>query len=842
VSGPGCDCLDACGCCEAPGDLTPQPLENPLGLSQLAYRVGTHGSFKETMLRQLPAAEPPGHPLSALTTREDDDPTIGLIDAWAGVLDVLTFYQERIVNEGFLRTATERRSIRELASAIGYKLAPGAAACAYLAFELETAEGAPAQVEIGTGVKVQSIPGPGELPQTFETIDGIEARPEWNAIEPQVTKTQLLSRTTTQLVLEGTANVKRGDMLLLVGHERRVDPGSERWDLRRIETVRVDASGTFTTVGWTEPLGALVAGHEVLPAQQDVKAYVLRTRAALFGGSAPDARALPDEVVTNLGGTVGSDWSLSLAGIRGSSGSTIFLDAVYSEIVTESWVILADGINVELYEVLEAVEDARSGFTLNSKTSRLELSGEGPDALFNNRVRQTTVWGGADELPIARARVEGPVGGPSQLSIPLERPIPTLPGDRPLIVTGKVAGSAGDELTSELAWTAKPDDTEPTQTVLHLRASAPLANSYERGTVTIAANVANASHGESRSEILGSGDAAVPFQRFTLKGSPLTYVPSEDSPTGAVSTLTVRVNELEWHEHRDLYGLGGRERAYVASIDDERKAAVEFGDGETGARLPSGVENVKAGYRIGTGLAGLVKPGQLTLLSNPPLGVKRVTNPFAATGASDPEAGDAARDRAPLTVRTLDRTVSLDDFEDFAASFAGIGKAQASWLWSGEQRVIVLTLAAADGSPLDPSSVAFSDLAKALVAAGEPRRPIRLVPCVPRPFEVAARLVLDPDFLSRRVLEQAAAALRDSLVFKRRAFAQPVAQSEVEATLQAVPGVVAVDLTQLHFVGDSGVRQLLLASGATFAGGVATGAELLQLAPDGIAVTQVKTT
>jgi hypothetical protein len=194
VSSAGCNCLDACGCCEDQGDLTPLALENPPGLFELAYRVGTHGSFKETMIRQLPVAGPAGHPLSALTTREDDDPTIGLIDAWASVLDVLTFYQERIVNEGFLRTATERRSIRELANAIGYKLAPGAAACAYLAFDLETAEGAPKQVTIGKGVKVQSVPGPDELPQTFETIEEIEARPEWNAIEPRVTKTQTLTR------------------------------------------------------------------------------------------------------------------------------------------------------------------------------------------------------------------------------------------------------------------------------------------------------------------------------------------------------------------------------------------------------------------------------------------------------------------------------------------------------------------------------------------------------------------------------------------------------------------------------------------------------------------------
>ena len=64
-----------------------------------------------------------------------------------------------------------------------------------------------------------------------------------------------------------------------------------------------------------------------------------------------------------------------------------------------------------------------------------------------------------------------------------------------------------------------------------------------------------------------------------------------------------------------------------------------------------------------------------------PLGVKSVTNPIAAAGAQDPQARDDARVNAPLTVRTLDRIVSLSDYEDFARAFAGIGKAMAVWVW-----------------------------------------------------------------------------------------------------------------------------------------------------------------
>ena len=52
----------------------------------------------------------------SLLTRSADDPTIALLDAWSVLGDVLTFYTERIANEGFLRTATELRSVIWLAA------------------------------------------------------------------------------------------------------------------------------------------------------------------------------------------------------------------------------------------------------------------------------------------------------------------------------------------------------------------------------------------------------------------------------------------------------------------------------------------------------------------------------------------------------------------------------------------------------------------------------------------------------------------------------------------------------------------------------------------------------
>src|SRR5260370_27916091 len=130
-----------CGCCTQESSLN--TVNNRAGLPTLAYRIGTQPQFFDSMISQIPSQEIPdgpnqgGRPLSSLTTRRVDDPAIAFIDAWACVADILTFYQERIANEGFLRTAVERFSVLQLAREIGYELSPGVAASTYVAFTIQ---------------------------------------------------------------------------------------------------------------------------------------------------------------------------------------------------------------------------------------------------------------------------------------------------------------------------------------------------------------------------------------------------------------------------------------------------------------------------------------------------------------------------------------------------------------------------------------------------------------------------------------------------------------------------------------------------------------------------------
>jgi predicted phage baseplate assembly protein len=293
------------------------------------------------------------------------------------------------------------------------------------------------------------------------------------------------------------------------------------------------------------------------------------------------------------------------------------------------------------------------------------------------------------------------------------------------------------------------------------------------------------------------GDATAAFQRFTLRQPPLTYVSAAD-PSGARSTLHIRVDGLLWKEVPSLCGHGPDEHVYVVQTDSNGETSVQFGDGITGARLPTGLENVQAEYRQGMGREALVAAGQIALPLTRPLGVRSVTNPLAASGAQDREGRDQVRGNAPLTVMTLDRLVSLQDYEDFARAFAGIAKALATWTWDGRRRGVFITVAGPDGAAIDPADATFGNLTAALRQAGDPLVPIAVQSYQPAFFQIEAGIKVQADYDPDTVLTEIESALRTGFGFDARIFGQALRRSEVMAAMHQVPGVLALDLDALY--------------------------------------------
>jgi hypothetical protein len=248
-------CGTDCRCCSGISAETPVEITNRPGLDAISYRIGMHSDFRDTLLARISAAG--WKPLRDLRTRDTDDFTIALLDAFATMGDVLTFYQERIANESYLRTATERRSLIELARLIGYELRPGVAASTDLAFTIDDAPGAfgqalsissntptapeaPPPVAIPARTAVQSIPPPGEAPQIFESVEDLEAHVEWNAMRPRLTLRQTITTDMTTLWISGVDhNLHVADQLLIV-------PTSATATLRVISGVTTDAAADLT--------------------------------------------------------------------------------------------------------------------------------------------------------------------------------------------------------------------------------------------------------------------------------------------------------------------------------------------------------------------------------------------------------------------------------------------------------------------------------------------------------------------------------------------------------------------------------------------------------------------
>lgn len=898
--------LDNCGCCEQ--DPAPQQIYNRPGLPALAYRAGTYATFFRRMLRKLATYTLQNgdftgtRPLAALTTRESDDPSVALLDASAVMADVLTFYQERIANEGFLRTAAERRSILEMARAIGYELNPGVAASVYLAFTVEAAQGAPGKADIPVGTRVQSIPPQGKLPQTFETEEQITAYKEWNDLRPRASESQNLVIGISEIHLSGTgSNLKTGDVILIssgvnnaAAHASRVEIDAEKKITRVIFDTPIPSlggvPGSVSVTVWGDqkiPFDATTIIENILQKtwedtelnaflqanKWDSRAlvdflaiyrannpaatgyvYTLRMRLGLFGNNAPKYNSLP--VSQRFGEWVYTHPSESntkqfkaaaypnsweerniTTDSQGNalSNANFFLERSLPSVLSGGYVVLENTTEFGIYPIDSVIETSLSDYAMSGKVTGLSVTipFDSP-ALSSFKVRETTAYVQSEALvPAEKPLATDLENGMDELE--LNQFVFGLRVGQPVILSGERADADG-LIQNEVLVIKEITHNYGLTTLMFEKG---LAYTYKRSTVTLNANTARATHGETVNEILGSGDGAQVRQKFTLKKPPLTHIPAK-TPGGSASTLQLRVNNLLWEQAASLYGLDSHDEDYIVRIDDDGKASIIFGDGTKGARLPTGENNITAIYRSGIGLEGQVDSGSLTLLQSRPLGVRGVVNPLAASGAGDPEKMEDARENAPLTVRTLDRIVSREDYEDFTSAFAGVGKAQAVDLWSGESHLVHVTIAGADGKPISDSDF-IGNFIDALDAVRDPTQLVKVDTFDLLLFNLKANVAVVSRYVTDDVFKAIQSALAQAFSFEQRDFGQHITAAEVITVIQNVAGVVYVDLDSLYISSAAeALNQILVAGIAHAATGTIQRAQLLLINTLGVSLQEVK--
>jgi hypothetical protein len=774
-----------CGCRGACGQLpTKFPISNPSGLTRLTYRVGTFPTFRRALLQHLDGETE----LDVWKPTAGTDLGLEVLDWWAYIADVLTFYNERIANEDYLSTAQLDASVAHLVSLLGYRPRPGIGAVGTLAV---IASG-PAPLVIPAGLAIASKAAPGLESQTFETtatttftqptsVPGpipdelstppAQAGPPSSAppgtAEPPA-HTQLLAR--SGVLVKGTpSSIAVNDRLLLI---------TKTWSSANSPAAVVKVTGLVVErdAHGRKNTRVMLDGTSSLPSNAQAKDYRL-----VYPTHTGHLSTLPS------GATVVTNTTLVLDGPARylKAGDPLLVD------LSGAGVGASPGSGFDTVRMTEYAEVLWYANAPSGSNPTTRPSGNTPGipllvASLTVEPHSGTNLSGRYASSASKVAVRS---GWKDVGTLLDTPVHTLSTlPNKLTLAAKPTAQAGIATKAVLedangvgaTVTATPDGNSTDVAISGGNATlqAPLRILWDLITVTRGATV--------RDEVLGTGDASLNGQDFELAKSPITFL--SDFPgrsgDGYSSTVVLTVDGRYWTEVPTLYGHGPDEAIFETYSDDSGKTHVRTGNGETGRRLASGAR-VSATYRIGSG-AAVPAAGSLSQVLTSVPNLRSVRNPVPPGGGSDAEPAADIRSLAPRSVLTFGRAISGDDYAAVAAAAPGVTRAATAWEWDPtEQRSMVRVYVGDD-------SGAVASAEAALRAQADPNRPLIVLPAVECVTTLRLILKLDPSYVADAVYERVRTAVIDKIFAPGvLALGEPLYRSRIEQVVTEVPGVLA---------------------------------------------------
>jgi len=697
------------------GFVFPRRAANRPALPRIGYRIGRFDDFLEAMLRRVNASVP----LGAWSHREPDDPAVALLHGAAIVGDILTFYQEHYANEAFLRTALWRESVSELVRLTGYRLAPGIGGRATLAFEARGT--APVTIRAGFPVKadLRDVPNPADF-QTAAELVAYPALGKFHLYRARVPRpTAFAGASTLEIGSVGGASdsltlaafdLKKGDQLMLMPDEAMFSSNGTAYRTQQLSQVvkvskvtsqlgrvRIEIEASLTT-SWNAPIRAFRVGrsfrhfgHNAPPGftspvtdssgkitgssttATHFERYIYYSDSTFgFGAGytslnftempldveAPDLATGRELIVQGTahfdGQTTPVPFTVTRR-INSHRGRTV----QWGNLVGASTVLTLDNQLFTNYSVLNEIADIRElrFYEVTSAPLTLAPVTDFASGAFTNGTNALYFYGTSNDAQ--------PLAGRSLYLLHEDgRSVE-------LVCTNSPASLTSSSLAPRM-WPLSFD-----------RAPKPFTRNdfpEDGPRVTVFGNLVDATQGKAEKDaVLGNGDGGQSFQTFPLPKSPLTYFLASEATPPHQPELQIWVNGRLWARVDALFGHGPKEKVYIVREDADGRSYVQFGDGITGARLPSGVGNVLARYRSGNGARGPIKPGATPSASERPAGFDKVSLAGIVSGGSDPEDLDKAREAAPGKVQSLGRVVSVKDHEAETLSIPGVVTASASW-------------------------------------------------------------------------------------------------------------------------------------------------------------------
>ena len=767
--------------CPCEGFMHPRVIFNPPSRKAIAYRVGDYASFRHALL--LPLKDASANLIESELTNwnpsADGDLAVQIVEWWAYLADILTFYSDRIANESYLRTANLPESVQRLVQILGYRPRPGIGASGILAAIANSSK----PFSLPQGFQIQSKPSQGKQPQIFELdADTLIQFPSAIAAEP-LPNTNL---TPNSVLLKGTVTtVKVGDQLLLLN--RTWNGTDNHYALATVQSVKSekDPQGkTNTRLNLTlqqsgVPASAQIQDYRLLKSSQSAHLYAYKT----------DHTIIFDH--------------LHLESIQRNikAGDPLLLE---NPAQNPKYRLVTVSKYTELLWYANTPNRANPSQPPNSAT-------EPAVPILHTRLHFLPSLSSAiaSQWDVNRDKVSthfnwqevGQLIGTAAETFNSTSPILKLPTPVQFPASSSSLLSLLLEDVESKGITAK-GELDSTANLLNLSDLQPAPRSL-KSPLSVLFNLLSVSRGQSVPvEILGSGDASIAGQEFVLKKSPLTYLLSGDSTSGGnyKSTLQIWVDGIEWKEVPSFYEQPPDAPVFVTREDENQQTHVQFGDRINGARLTSGVNNVVAKYRYGSG-KDAPDAGALSVIVKPYPNLKSIRNPVPVSGGADPELPEQIRRYAPRSVLTFGRAVSGDDYEAIAAQTPAVSRAKIYWTWDATQQRSLVKLYVGD----DDSAVTAAKIA--LRGTADPNRFVAVELAQPLPVKITLTLKIE----SSRVPETVIAAVQSVLIdpdvglfgANTMQIGQAIYQSQIYAVCMQVSGVLAVH--GLEFWVNSGV-------------------------------------
>lgn len=809
--------------CKAP-PLFPRPIANRPGLPRIVYRIGTYSDFRDELLSRLdqdPVLEPWSY-------RGADDPGIALIEGAAILGDILTFYQEAYANELYLQTATLPQSVAGLVRLVGYRLSPGVGGQAVFAFEIRGDKPVNIPARFPVTADITGLPDTA----TFETISAISALPALGkfalyspfAVPPIAAGTSKFAMDTALLAAAGVT-LEKSNRLLLINPAGGSAPYHQIVVIDKVETLFEQSEIT-------------IKGAWLGSATPTLTAYKLGRDFRHFGYNAPNKQTIVDSAGNATQEDV--DFTRVVSPLfyympigmgppaysydPVSSPRHFPLDSEVDDISvgTTFWIGL-DVISLFLgshrvFAGRQVVSVEKASLSLGSLT--------GPSTVIQLNDRLS--FGFGDSTDIRSVEIHETTGGPFTLSgprIPIAGPTSQLyffgngqdyqaldgrglqlqrnkpaPGQDDVVeqVTAAIADSAVGNLAHV---TLRPLRLQPALQKLSI-AEFPFTFPKNSPPVWVFGNLATASQGKTEKPVvLGNGDSRAAFLTFAIPKSPLTYLVSKSATPPEVPQLVVTVDNLEWQQVPSLIGSGPKDQVYIVREDATGQSFVQFGDGETGARVSSGVDNVTITYRTGTGAYGPLKPGASADAGAKITGLDTVSLLDEATGGAPSEDPAKARVAAPGKVQSLGRIVSLRDHETETMTIPGVSAASAAWQLVDNIPAVAITVLMDTGRAAEISTV--SELLNNYnVCRGPQRFPLIVQPGFRGYVYLDISIALAPSYLEEIVFPNVRIALAN-FFSPLRGFGGREYRSRIEGVVQNVEGVLWNNVVALGSLGQA---------------------------------------